>query len=114
MTVTDALAELVAGLTSRTPHVEVLIATAQTLALEVDMAQLSDEQGRTKSAASAVRELRAVVDELMEKGRADGQHGEDWSAPAAATVGAATLRDISKRGSGNVRSRGDGGRKAAG
>lgn len=111
--VTDKLADLIATLHHRSPHVEVLIAAASALALEIDMALQADENGKTKSAASAVREFRAVVDELMLKGRADGdEEVDDWTNPAG--VGATTVRHLTQPKQGNVRARGGGGRKAAG
>jgi hypothetical protein len=63
----------------------VLVQVATALALEIDMAQMPNDKGQTKAAAAAVRELRAVMDELLSKGRTDDD--DDWTAaPGAATV----------------------------
>ena len=112
MSVTAALAELVDTLDRPSPHLSVLIESAKALALEIDMAQAADENGKTKAAAGAVRELRAVVDELVLKGRTDADSDEgDWTAPGADS---SPVRLVPQPGAGDVRARGNRGGKAAG
>jgi len=111
LSVSAALDDLVATLDKPSPHLQVLIESARALALEIDMAQQADEGGKTKAAAGAVRELRAVVDELLLKGRVDADSEDaDWSAPAGTT----SIRDAPKPKAGDVRPRGRRGGAAAG
>ena len=107
MAMTDAVAALLATMPHLDEHGVVLAEAARALALEVDMAQVADDNGRVKPASSAVRELRAVVDELLTKGAADGEQ-DDWTA----SPGAATVRDGAQRKA-DVRARGRGGGAAA-
>ena len=86
MSVIAKLDELQPTLTNRTEEVAVLLEAAYALGLEIDMAQLADDKGRTRSCASAVTALRGVVADLILKGRtadvADAAEA-DWTAPAA-------------------------------
>ena len=112
MSVTGALGDLVATLDKPFPHLSVLIESAKALALEIDMAQQADDGGKTKAVAGAVRELRAVCDELILKGRSDADTDEgDWSAPA---VGSAPVRHLPQHEARDLRSRGGRGGAAAG
>lgn len=112
MSVTEALTELVETLDRPSAHLSVLIESAKALALEIDMAQAADEQGKTKAAAGAVRELRAVVDELIQKGRSDADTDEgDWTAPVA---GSAQVRHIPQPGARELRPRSSRGGPQAG
>ena len=109
---TEALNELVATLDKPSPHLQVLIESARALALEIDMAQSADDSGKTKAAAGAVRELRAVCDELILKGRSDADTDEgDWSAP---DTDSAKVRHLPQPVARDVRARGRGGGAAAG
>jgi len=110
MAVAAAVEVLVSSLVRRTEQVEVLVESARALAVEIDVAQVPDEKGRTRSAAAAVTALRGVVDEMVQRGGVDaGSDGDDWSAP-----GVAAVRDAARSGSGVVRRRGRGGVAAAG
>ena len=107
VTMVEAVAALLVTMSSLDEHATVLAAAARALALEVDMAQVADDNGRVRPASSAVRELRAVLDELQAKGRADDEQ-DDWTA----SPGAAPVRDGAKRKA-DVRPRGRGGGSAA-
>lgn len=111
MSVTASLEALITTFIDPNPEVSLLIETARALALEVDMAATPDENGKTKSAASAVRELRAVVDEITNKGRRDADDNDDWSTPVADL---ASVRNASRRKPADARPRSDRGGKAAG
>lgn len=110
MAVLASLNELIDELHDPSAEVRLLIESARALALEVDMAQGADENGRTKSAASAVRELRAVVDEITNKGRR-ADNDDDWSTPV---TDLAEVRNVAKPRSGDARSRSRRGGQAAG
>lgn len=108
--VESSVTALVESLKPWSLEAEVLVAAALALAVEIDSAQQPDENGRTKSAAGAVRELRAVVDELVMKGRRDADD-DDWSSPVADL---AEVRNATKRKSTDARPRGRRGGAAAG
>lgn len=110
MSVVSSVDALVETLKPWSLELEVLVESARALALEVDMAQQGDEKGRTKSAAGAVRELRAVVDDLLMKGRRDADD-DDWSSPVA---NLAEVRNATRSKPGNARRRGGAGSAAAG
>ena len=111
VSVLETLNALVGTLPDPNEEIALLIETSRALALEIDMAAMPDENGRTKSAASAVRELRAVVDDMMTKGRRDADNDDDWSTPVADL---AAVRDTTKRKPGDARPRSRGGSAAAG
>jgi len=111
MSVSSSLTEWIATLPDPAPDVALLIETAKALALEVDLAGIADDNGRTKSAASAVRELRAVCDDITTKGRRSADDDDDWFAPVADL---APVRDTPKRVAPNARARSRGGSSAAG
>jgi hypothetical protein len=110
MSVHSSVDALVDTLRPWSLELEVLVESALALAAEVDAAQIPDKEGRTKSAAGAVRELRAVVDELLMKGRRDADD-DDWSSPVADL---AEVRDAAKRKPADARPRSRGGRPKAG
>ena len=114
MSVIAKLDELMLTLDGMTPEAWVLAESAYALALEIDMAQQADDQGKTRSCASAVTALRGVLAELIQKGRASGNSDEaeaDWTSPTV--IGLAPVRDAPKPGAGNARARGGRGGKAA-
>ena len=111
MSVLESLNALIDKLITPSPEVDLLVATSRALALEIDLAAIPDENGRTKSAASAVRELRAVVDEIMTKGRHDADSDDDWSTPV---TDLAKVRNTPKRKPANPRPRSHRGGTAAG
>ena len=107
MSVIAKLDDLVPTLDAMSPECEVLLAAAYALALEVDMALQADDQGKTRSCASAVTALRGVLAELIVKGRASASTDEaenDWTRPAV--VGLAAVRDTKESGARNARARG--------
>ena len=84
MSVVAKLDELQHTLDRRTEEVAVLLEAAYALGLEIDMAQMADDKGRTRSCASAVTALRGVVADLIAKGRTSaGSEADtgDWTAP---------------------------------
>lgn len=114
MSVGEAFNQLVLTLDNPTAEVEVLVAAGHALALEIDVAQLADDNGKTKSASAAVTALRALVDDLIAKGRAgvaDPDEADDWAAPSV--VDLAPVRDAKKPGARNARPRGNRGGAAA-
>ena len=114
MSVVDAFAVLVDSLPTRSPEVGVLVEAGKALALEIDMAQLADDNGKTKPAAAAVTALRALIDDLIAKGRAgvaDPDEADDWAAPSV--VDLAPVRNAKKSRPRNARPRGSGGGAAA-
>lgn len=71
-------------------HASVLADAARVLAKEADLAEYSE---KPKSAAGAVRELRATLAELRQKvGAGDGDDGVGWD---FAGVGPAEVRNTS-------------------
>jgi len=80
MSVSVAFGRLVGSLDVSSAEAGVLVASGVVLALEVDLARVPDGDGKTKSAAGAVRELRSVVAELVLKG-SDGDGEGDWTGP---------------------------------
>ncbi len=114
VTVGRAFDLFAADLPTRSAEVEVLVAAGRALALEVDVAQLADDNGKTKPAAAAVTALRALVDDLIAKGRAgvaDPDEADDWAVPSV--VDLAPVRDAKKPGARNARPRGNRGGAAA-
>jgi len=90
-----------------TERTEVLAASARQLALNIDFAQ------NEKSLPSLTKELRATLDAIAPPDPGDDDDDDDWTNQAAAAVGAAPNRDAKKPRSGDARSAGRGGRKAA-
>ncbi len=120
MSVIAKLDELLPTLDARTPEVEVLLTLAYALGLEIDTAQLADDQGKTRTCASAVRALQGVLAEVIAKGRKSGNSDEaeakaDWTnvTPIGAAAGPAAVRDGAQPAAGNARPRGGRGGKAA-
>lgn len=112
VSVLQSLETWIETLPEPTPDVRLLIETAKALALEVDVAGIPDDNGRTKSAASAVRELRAVVEEITTKGRRAADDDDDnWFFSVADL---AEVRDAAKRKPGNPRPRSSRGGAATG
>lgn len=114
VTVGRAFDLFAADLPTRSAEVEVLVAAGRALALEIDVAQLADDNGKTKPAAAAVTALRALVDDLIAKGRAgvaDPDEADDWAVPSV--VDLAPVRDAKKPGASNARPRGNRGGAAA-
>lgn len=114
MSVLTSLNALVDELVDPSNEVQLLIEAARALALEVDLAATPDDNGKTKSAASAVRELRAVVEEIKTKGRRDADGDDDWTKPAEPAAGAAPVRNAARSKSGDARRRGGRGGAPAG
>jgi hypothetical protein len=111
----QAFAVFVVGLSVVDDEVDVLTTLGQVLAEEIDSASCEE---KPKSVAGAVRELRAVVDQLALKGKrvADGDGGDSaggWGA-IGAVVGLAEVRDAKRSVKGDSRSSGRGGRSSAG
>lgn len=110
----DALVETLDQLT---PEVEVLVEAGRSLAWEIDTAPLvnSDEKAKPRSASSAVTALRALMVDLIAKGRSvvanPDEADEDWAAPTV--VDLAPVRDAKESGAGDPRPRGRRGGKAA-
>lgn len=110
----EAFKRLVLTLDNPTAEVEVLVAAGHALALEIDMGQLADEKGKTKSVSAAVAQMRGVMDDLIVKGRAvvaDPDEADDWAAPTV--VDLAPVRDAKESGAGNARPRSGRGRAPA-
>ena len=119
MSVVISFDALVDTLTNVTPECEVLIATGRALAWEIDTAAMDNDDPKVKprSAAAPANALRALVSDLLAKGRAsgnsnEGEDDEDWSAPTAVTD-LAEVRNAKEPGASNARSRSGGGRKSA-
>jgi hypothetical protein len=124
MGVRDEVELFLMGLPEPSDRDRVFRASAQALAEEIDTA-LHGEKPR--SAASAVRELRTVIDELERRREVDGSNDEGGAWGEAPSSGseqpavaakparsrAAKVRDAAEPESGDVRKRSRGGRKAA-
>jgi len=110
MGVLASLEVVVEGLVDPSAEVLLLVESARALAVEIDAASVPDKDGKTRSAASAVRELRSVVDEMLVKGRRDADD-DDWSSPVADL---AKVRDAARPVPGDARVRGRRGGAAAG
>ena len=115
MSVGEAFNVLVLTLDRPSAEVEVLVAAGHALALEIDTAQLADDNGKTKSASAAVRALQGLVDDLIVKGRnvvADPDETDtDWTAPTV--VDLAPVRDAKKPRASDARPRSNRGGSAA-
>lgn len=108
MSVIAKMDDLLATLDAMTPEAWVLAESAYALALEIDVAQQADDQGKTRSCASAVTALRGVLAELIVKGRASASTDEadnDWTTPSA-VVGLAAVRDAKEPGARDAGPRG--------
>jgi len=106
VSVGDALDALVLTLDNPTAEVELLVQLGDALALEIDTAQLADDQNKTKSASAAVKALSALAGEMIAKGRAvvaDPDEAEDWA--ATTIVDLAPVRNAKESGAGDARAR---------
>ena len=106
MTLTNSVEALIVTLGEMDAHSLVLADAARVLALEAVAGETAD--GKPKSAASAVRELRSTLSELVERGRARADDdSDDWP-------GVAEIRNVTELRPADVRPRGRGGGEAAG
>ncbi len=105
MSLTTSVEALITTLGDLDPHALVLADAARVLALEAVAGETAD--GKPKSAASAVRELRSTLSELVERGRSSADDDAEWP-------GIAEIRNVSELRPADVRPRGRGGGAAAG
>ncbi len=116
MSVVAKFDALVETLDQLTPEVEVLVEAGRSLAWEIDTAAMDNEDPKVKprSAAAPVTALRALMVDLIAKGRAvadDGEADAGWITPSA-VADLAAVRDAARSVAGDARSRGGRGRKA--
>ena len=107
---------LVDTLDNVTPECNVLIAAGRSLAWEIDTDAMDNEDPKVKprSAAAPVTALRALMVDLIAKGRAvadDGEADAGWITPSA-VADLAKVRDAARSVAGDARPRGGRGRKA--